>query len=161
VILDIGCGQGRFSEKIRGINKNIPCYGLDLSPEMIRIATDKALANCHFTLGDSDSLPYEDGSFSKIFSLNAFHHFPDPEKTLRELARIVRGDGEVVIGDVWLPPLLREAVNALLPYTKTGDYRIYSKQEMVELFGRYAFEMTKYFCVYPFLFVAKFRRNSD
>jgi ubiquinone/menaquinone biosynthesis C-methylase UbiE len=159
VILDIGCGQGRFLEQVRGINGNIPCFGLDLSPEMIRIASEKALENYHFTVGESDSLPYADGSFSKIFCMNAFHHFPEPERVLQELSRVLKGDGEILIGDVWLPPILREAVNAILPFTKTGDYRIYSKRNMVELFGCYAFVMTRYSYVHPFLFVMKFQRQ--
>jgi 2-polyprenyl-3-methyl-5-hydroxy-6-metoxy-1,4-benzoquinol methylase len=45
VLLDIGCGQGRFSEKVHSANKNISCFGLDLSKEMIRIASEKATEN--------------------------------------------------------------------------------------------------------------------
>lgn len=161
VILDIGCGQGRFLEKVRSQNKNISCFGIDLSNEMIRIASEKSSENCHFNVGECDSLPYEKSSFSKIFCMNSFHHFPDPEKALSEISRVIKGNGEIIIGDVWLPPLVREAVNAFLPFTKTGDYRIYSKSEMEKLFNRYSFQMTNYFYVHPFLFVIKFKRIKD
>jgi ubiquinone/menaquinone biosynthesis C-methylase UbiE len=161
VILDIGCGQGRFLEKGHSQNKNISCFGLDLSKEMIRIASEKATENCHFNVGECDSLPYEKCTFSKIFCMNSFHHFSDPEKSLSEISRVIKGDGEIIIGDVWLPPFARQAVNAILPFTKTGDYRIYSKREMEELFNRYSFEMSNYFYVHPFLFVIKFKRSKD
>lgn len=158
VVLDIGCGQGRFLEKILCEKENISCFGIDLSMEMIRIAFEKAEKNCHFMVGESDSLPYRDGSFSKIFCMNAFHHFPEPEKSLREMSRVIKENGEIIIGDVWLPPILREAINAFLPMTKTGDFRIYSRKEMESLFGSHSLKMTDYFYVHPFLFVAKFRR---
>jgi ubiquinone/menaquinone biosynthesis C-methylase UbiE len=161
VILDIGCGQGRFLDKVHSENKNISCFGLDLSTEMIRIASEKATGNCHFNVGECDSLPYERCSFSKIFCMNSFHHFSDPEKSLSEISRVIKDNGEIIIGDVWLPLFLREAVNAFLPFTKTGDYRIYSKREMVDLFSRYAFEMKNYFYVHPFLFAIKFKRNKS
>jgi ubiquinone/menaquinone biosynthesis C-methylase UbiE len=161
VILDIGCGQGRFFEKVHSENKNISCFGLDLSKEMIRIASEKATENCHFNVGESDSLPYEKCSFSKIFCMNSFHHFSDPEKSLSEISRVIKGNGEIIIGDVWLPPFFRQAVNAILPFTKTGDYRIYSKREMENLFNRYSFEMTNYFYVHHFLFVIKFKRSKE
>jgi ubiquinone/menaquinone biosynthesis C-methylase UbiE len=161
VILDIGCGQGRFLEKVHSENKNISCFGIDLSKEMIRIASEKAAENCHFNVGECDSLPYENCSFSKIFCMNSFHHFSDPEKALSEISRVIKGNGEMTIGDVWLPLFARQAVNAILPFTKTGDYRIYSKKEMENLFSRYSFEMTNYFYVHPFLFVIKFKRSKD
>jgi ubiquinone/menaquinone biosynthesis C-methylase UbiE len=161
VILDIGCGQGRFLEKVLSVNKQVSCFGIDLSEEMIRIASEKAIENCHFTVGECDSLPYDNGSFTKIFSMNSFHHFPEPEKALREMSRVIKDGGEITIGDVWLPPVARELVNIFLPFTKTGDYRIYSKGEMETLFGRYSFRLTNYFYAHPFLFVIKFKRYKE
>lgn len=158
VVLDIGCGQGRFLEKVCRENDMVSCYGIDLSREMIRIAVENAPVNCHFIVGESDSLPYQEGSFSKIFCMNAFHHFPEPEKSLREISRVVKDSGVVIIGDIWLPPLLREAVNVFLPVARTGDYRVYSRKELEILFGSHSLKMSDYFYVHPFLFVAKFKR---
>lgn len=47
--------------------------GLDLTPEMIRVAQAKNLSNTEFLVGDSENLPFAEGSFDAVICSNSFH----------------------------------------------------------------------------------------
>lgn len=88
-ILDLGCGDGRFLEKLRDLNSNNVLYGLDISEKMIAVASSKKIKRCKLTLGDSNYLPYNDGSIDLIVCLNSFHHYSNPSLTLKEIKRVL------------------------------------------------------------------------
>lgn len=64
---------------------------LDYSPDMMAQAKEKADRlggqNVSFRQGDVGALPFEDGSFDAVLSLNGFHAFPDKEAAYRETFR--------------------------------------------------------------------------
>ena len=70
---------------------------LDYSPDMMAQAKEKAdrlgLQNVSFRQGDVGALPFEDGSFDAVLSLNGFHAFPDKEAAYRETFRMLRPGG--------------------------------------------------------------------
>ena len=70
---------------------------LDYSPDMMRQAREKAdrlhLKNVTFRQGDVGALPFGDGSFDAVLSLNGFHAFPDKEAAYRETFRVLRPGG--------------------------------------------------------------------
>ena len=70
---------------------------LDYSPDMMRQAREKAdrlhLKNVTFRQGDVGALPYADGAFDIVLSLNGFHAFPDKEAAYREVFRVLRPGG--------------------------------------------------------------------
>ena len=74
---------------------------LDYSPDMMAQAKEKAdrlgLQNVSFRQGDVGALPFEDGSFDAVLSLNGFHAFPDKEAAYRETFRVLR-PGETFCG---------------------------------------------------------------
>ena len=74
---------------------NITC--LDYSADMMRQARKKAerlhLKNVTFQQGDVGALPYADGAFDIVLSLNGFHAFPDKEAAYQEVLRVLRAGG--------------------------------------------------------------------
>ena len=70
---------------------------LDYSPDMMAQAREKAerlgLKNVTFEQGDVGALPYGDGSFDIVLSLNGFHAFPDKEAAYRETFRVLKPGG--------------------------------------------------------------------
>ena len=70
---------------------------LDYSPDMMAQAREKAerlgLANVRFRQGDVGALPFPDGSFDAVLSLNGFHAFPDKEAAYRETYRVLKSGG--------------------------------------------------------------------
>jgi ubiquinone/menaquinone biosynthesis C-methylase UbiE len=60
----------------------------------------RGLDNVTWVEGDGASLPFADGAFSLVTCSAAFHHFEEPSTILREMARVCRPGGRIVVSDV-------------------------------------------------------------
>ena len=100
-VLDAGCGTGNFEHFISG--KNPPAIeidALDASAGMLSIARRKCseLGYVRFSAGDLNAeLPFEDGTFDRIVTINVLYALDDPEGVVRELLRVLKPDGVLVI----------------------------------------------------------------
>jgi len=103
-LLDIGTGPGRLPVIIASRNKYINITGLDLSPDMVKIASARAtragLSNVSFKVGSASDLPFGDREFDLAISTLSFHHWKDPDKALDEICRVLREGGEAWIYDI-------------------------------------------------------------
>lgn len=103
-VLDFGCGNGRLARLFHG--KNIFYIGADQSGGLIARAREKYAeekGSIEFVLLTDDVLPFPDASFDCVFSIAALHHIPstqERERTLRELHRVLKPGGRLVI-TVW------------------------------------------------------------
>lgn len=104
-ILDVGCGTGTLlfsmAEKSAG---SIELYGIDPSEDMIKIAESKnakAGTGITFRVGVAESLDFEQNKFDCVTSSLVFHHLPEEvqEKSAREIYRVLKPGGRVVIAD--------------------------------------------------------------
>ncbi len=107
-ILDLGCGTGTLAIQVKQREPRAEVVGLDADPEMLDQARRKAQragVELKFTEGMSNELPFEDGTFDRVLSTLFFHHLdPKPKReTAREIARVLRKDGELHVAD-WGPP---------------------------------------------------------
>jgi len=158
-ILDLGCGDGRFLQKLRDLNSNNLLYGLDISEKMLEIASSKKIKKCQVSIGDSNYLPYSDGSIDLIVCLNSFHHYSTPNLTIKEIKRVLSSNGRVVIGDIFTLPIIREVINLYLPYSKSGDYKMYSKKSLDKIFSGERFENQIFSVISPWLFVSEYKKK--
>lgn len=103
-VLDIGTGPGRLPVAIASGNKYVRVTGLDLSPDMVKIAAQlaakKGLANVDFRVGSASDLPFGDGEFDLVISTLSFHHWKEPGNALDEIYRVLRQGGEAWIYDI-------------------------------------------------------------
>jgi ubiquinone/menaquinone biosynthesis C-methylase UbiE len=100
VLLDLACGTGAAVRDAAADVRH--AVGFDLSPGMIAQARELAAGvdNVEFRQGDvSGPLPFESDEFTAVVCTTAFHHFPRPERTISEIARVLRPGGRVVIAD--------------------------------------------------------------
>ena len=102
VLLDLACGTGAAVRDAAPTVRR--AVGFDVSAGMIAQARARAeaagLDNVEFRQGDvSGPLPFADGEFTAIVCTTAFHHFPKPEETIAEMARVLTPTGRVVIAD--------------------------------------------------------------
>jgi SAM-dependent methyltransferase len=99
--LDVACGPGVVSRAVAARVGTVT--GVDLTPAMVEEAEHKALDegidNVSFLLGDATALDFTDGSFDGAITRFSFHHIPVPSRVLAEMARLVRSDGWIVVGD--------------------------------------------------------------
>jgi SAM-dependent methyltransferase len=96
LVLDAGCGMGRFAEIVHRYGGTY--IGMDYS-----YAVDAAYRNAghlpgvHFVQADIFAPPFDDGAFDLAMSLGVLHHTPDPRAAFGSLSRVVKGGGQLTI----------------------------------------------------------------
>jgi SAM-dependent methyltransferase len=96
-LLDAGCGAGGASALAarRGARVN----GLDPAEALLAIARLR-VPDGDFLLGDLEALPYADSTFNTIIAVDVLAYVIRPEAALRELRRVCRPEGQVLIA-IW------------------------------------------------------------
>jgi demethylmenaquinone methyltransferase/2-methoxy-6-polyprenyl-1,4-benzoquinol methylase len=93
-VLDVGCGTGMLLGPLLQRAKLV--VGIDMSPKMLQVAKKRA-RDAFLVLADADHLPFAAGSFDVAVSVTLLQNMPDPKKTVREMARVIRPDGTAII----------------------------------------------------------------
>ncbi len=100
-VLDVGCGTGYTTTGVLMRKDVSEVVGLDMNPVQLKRAAKNLRCEKSRTFisrGDADNLPFPDGSFDAVISVGAIEYFPDPEKTIKEFARVTRDGGTVIVG---------------------------------------------------------------
>ena len=96
-LLEVPVGTGILTMPVYKTMPDADITCLDYSSDMMKQAQEKAsrlnLNNITFQQGDVGALPYENGTFDVVVSLNGFHAFPDKEAAYREVFRVLRPGG--------------------------------------------------------------------
>jgi len=98
--LDIGCGNGNigklFGKKLNINDNNIFCTELKAWHGKERKLSEFAINNVRL-VDDFDKLPYQDNHFDIITALMVLHHVKDVDKMLKEISRVLRKGGILII----------------------------------------------------------------
>jgi SAM-dependent methyltransferase len=97
--LDVGCATGAA---VRDASVTVElAVGVDRSAAMVRRARllARALPGAVFVVADGERLPFPAGSFTAVLSSSTLRHFRNPTRAVREMARVVRPGGRIVIAD--------------------------------------------------------------
>lgn len=137
IVLDVGCGTGALLKQVYDEDHSRKLYGLDISKEMISISKERLQDKAIIKLGDSESLPFKDNYFDIVYCNDSFHHYPNPDKMLAETYRVLRYGGKCIIGECYLPFIVRNIMNITMKYNQEGDVKMYSKKELEKLLGKY------------------------
>jgi demethylmenaquinone methyltransferase/2-methoxy-6-polyprenyl-1,4-benzoquinol methylase len=96
-VLDVGCGTGFGTAGLLRYTEHV--YGLDQSPHQLAKAR-KRLSHedsVRYFFGDAERLPFEDDSFDAAWSSGSIEYWPNPVEGLREMRRVVKPGGTVVV----------------------------------------------------------------
>ena len=117
-LLDVGCGPGSITLDLAAAVAPGQVTGIDAVPEPLaqaRVsATERAVTNVDFVVGDAYALDWPDASFDVVHAHQVLQHLSDPVAALTEMLRVCRPDGVVAVRDAdyaamtWYPhnPLL-------------------------------------------------------
>src|SRR5690242_2108325 len=103
-VLDLGCGSGWATRILARMVGDGPqghgqVVGIDISDEMIRRAraASKEFDNTMFIWGSADKIPWEENYFDKLLSAESFYYYPDQDRALHEIFRVMAPRGRVFI----------------------------------------------------------------
>lgn len=106
-VLDVACGTGDFTIEIaKKVSAGSEVIGVDISEGMMEIGKEKMLkagVTAEMTVADCESLPYDQNTFDRIavgFGVRNFEHL---DLGLREMCRVLKPDGKLVILELSLP----------------------------------------------------------
>lgn len=99
LVIDVGCGTGRALPPLRdAVGTAGAVVALDVTPEMLHAARAAAsVAGAALVLADARALPFPDRSAGAVFAAGLVNHLPDTAAGLRELARVTRPGGLLVL----------------------------------------------------------------
>jgi len=98
-ILDIGCADGTLTKIILDYSKANLVIGIDILPSSISFAKKRFTGNkkLKFMVADAENLSFEKEEFDAIFCFDSIEHFLKPEKVLREIRRVLKKGGYLLI----------------------------------------------------------------
>ena len=94
--LDVGCGNGAFTEVLLARGAPSEVIGIDPSEDQLNYARSRAgVAKARFQQGSAMALPFDDDSFDVAAMALVITFVPDPQQAVAEMARVVRPGGMV------------------------------------------------------------------
>jgi ubiquinone/menaquinone biosynthesis C-methylase UbiE len=118
-LLEVGPGTGYYALDVAewvGHDGRLDVFDLqqEMLDQTLRRAAKRGIANVTPTQGDARALPYDDATFDGAYLITVLGEIPDQEAALRELARVLKPAGRLVVGELagdphWVSPAkLRE-----------------------------------------------------
>lgn len=138
-ILELGHGNAGHVEFIFEQAENIKYYGLEMSELMFQEARQTnrnyvSQKQAFFSIYDGDTIPFEDNSFNKVFTVNTIYFWQEPEKLLSEIYRILQSKGILCI------TFAEESFMKQLPFTQF-EFELYSTDKAEKLIGKSSFKI--------------------
>ena len=108
-VLEVGPGTGYYTLSVAGwLRPDGVLHILDVQQEMLdhtmRRAREAAVTNIEPRPGDARALPYDDGAFDAGYLVTVLGEVPDQDAALRELHRVLRRGGRLVVGELFGDP---------------------------------------------------------
>ncbi len=134
--LDLACGPGTFARALAPRVRFV--LAMDLTPAMLGKARQalacESLRNFALACADACALPLPDGSLDLAVCGYSLHHMAHPERTLHELARVVRRGGRVGIVDLIVPEGADPALNNGIERARDASHaRTLDQRELPQL----------------------------
>jgi len=151
-VLDVGCGIGG-SSRILARDYSFTVTGITISPQQVRRAQELTPpeVNAQFKVDDALALSFPDASFDVVWSIEAGPHIPDKTQFARELLRVLKPGGILVVADwnqrddrqiplnLWEKPVMRQLLDQ---WSHPAFSSIEGFSELLEATGLVAGEVT-------------------
>ncbi len=130
-VIEIGFGNGREIPRVLSLSADVTYFGIDISDTMVADAAEfnadvVRQGRVTVTRGTSSAIPADANTFDKALAINTIYFWSDPSADLREIRRVLRSDGRLVLG-------------ALAPWSAVGrpvfqhGFHLYEKSEIESL----------------------------
>jgi ubiquinone/menaquinone biosynthesis C-methylase UbiE len=138
-ILELGHGNAGHVQFIFEQAENIKYYGLEMSELMFQEARQinrnyVSQKQAFFSIYDGNTIPFEDNSFNKVFTVNTIYFWQEPEKLLSEIYRVLLPKGILCI------TFAEESFMKQLPFTQF-EFELYNTEKAEKLIGKSSFKI--------------------
>ncbi|MBO0962028.1 methyltransferase domain-containing protein [Neobacillus sp. MM2021_6] len=150
-LLDIATGGGHTANAFAPYVKKVTA--VDLTPEILAVAEKFIKGNGHqnveFVHGDAENLPFSNEAFDMVTCRIAPHHFPNVERFIEEVHRVLKPDGQFLLDDNVVPEEdhFDQFYNTIEKWRDYSHFRAWKKSEwlrMLELAGFEIFEWHRF-----------------
>jgi len=132
-VLDVGCGTGELLARIAAAHPATHLAGLDPVPEMLEVAKGKLAGRADLRVGWASELPWPAASFDLVVSCNMFHYITQPVAAVREMERVLRPGGRIVITDWCDDYLACRLCSAYVRLSGKAHFKTYREAECASL----------------------------
>ncbi|MGW3468830.1 methyltransferase domain-containing protein [Saccharopolyspora sp. NPDC000995] len=140
-VLDLGCGAGRHAFELYRRGADVIAFDQDVA-ELENVAAMFAAMNAENQVpdgaaaqtvsGDALALPFPDEHFDCVIASEIMEHIPEDEKAMREMVRVVKPGGRVVVTvPRWWPEKICWALSDEYHQVEGGHVRIYTADELI------------------------------
>lgn len=139
-LLDMGCGTGVLLSMLEKRYPEVFLTGIDPTQEMLDIATKRFSKKIHIEQSWAEQLPFDDEKFDWIISCNMFHYIREPEIVLKEMMRVLKPTGQVVITDWCANYITNQLLDVYLRMFNNAHFKTYKKEECKKLLSLVGFD---------------------
>ncbi|MBA2410907.1 MAG: methyltransferase domain-containing protein [Gammaproteobacteria bacterium] len=132
-VLDIGCGTGALLDRLTRAHPLARLAGVDPVPEMLSVARRRLAESVELREGWAERLPFEAQQFDVVVSCNAFHYIRQPVEALREMDRVLRPGGRLIITDWCDDYLACRLCDLYLRWFSRAHFKTYGARECARL----------------------------
>lgn len=143
-VVDLACGSGLLTEELA--NNGWKVVAMDITKEMLNIVKKKNIPGVEIIRGNANKLSFDNNEFNGVFTRLSFHHFEDPQNVMREIKRIIKNDGIIVIGDILSVGNIkaRKLHNAIEKLRDPSHTNCFSKEEIINFGEKIGLQLCEY-----------------
>ncbi len=124
-ILEVGCGTGNYTAALAELT-GCACWGIEPSEQMRAVAQQR-VPRAKIQAGQAEQLPFEDGFFDLVFSVDVIHHVADRPASFREACRVLKPGGKIcTVTDSEEMIRTRQPLSVYFPETVPFELQRYS-----------------------------------
>ena len=137
IVLEVAAGTCAYGRAFAPLVQTVVC--LDATASMLQVGKKEAqeshLDNMVFVKGYAEELPFLDNSFDIVLSRLAFHHFTDTDSVFREMVRVLKPGGKLVLIDMEAADEpLRKTEDEIETLRDPSHVKNLSREEMLKLY---------------------------
>jgi len=131
-VLDVGCGTGALLGRLAESHPAALLSGVDPVPEMLAVARERVPAEVELREGWAERIPFAEEQFDVVVSCNMFHYVQRPVDALREMRRVLRPGGRLIVTD-WCDDYLACRVCSRYLRLSGDNIKVYRRRECLRL----------------------------
>ena len=140
-VLDVGCGTGPLLGALRDRDAELALTGVDVSEAMLAQASARLGAQAALCRAPAERLPFDDASFDAVVTASALHHWPEPERGLAEIARVLTAGGGLVVTDWCRESWPMRLMDRYLRLRDAAHHRALTRRELAGLVAGAGFDI--------------------